>query len=109
MYDAFHELTDEEFSLVYGFGRPPVHQALIVYCHFGVKARTAADMLAFHFGYQAVKVYLGSWVDWTHNQGSCSASLPLPREAGDRLHRRVRPLAPPMATLRKPQHTLLHK
>lgn len=40
--------------------------ALILYCHSGVRAQAAAEVLE-QAGYGDVGVYHGSWVDWVSN------------------------------------------
>ena len=64
---SFH-ISDEDFSDLYGFQRPPKDAELMMYCKAGVRARTAAG-LAQHAGWKNVSEYPGSWLDWAKNNG----------------------------------------
>ena len=73
IYDAFRVTTAEEFLRIFGIPKPAVSAEIILYCHYGLKAREIADLLAVRFGYQNVRFYLGGWLEY-HSQ--CAAAAP---------------------------------
>lgn len=64
---SFH-ISEEDFSDMYGYERPPKDAHLMFYCKAGIRARSAAG-LAQHAGWKNVGEYPGSWLDWEKNNG----------------------------------------
>lgn len=56
-------MTDEEFRQKYGFEKPGTSSSLALHCLRGKRALDASDKLLL-LGYDNVKVYKGSFMEW---------------------------------------------
>jgi len=81
---SFH-ISDEDFSDMYGYDRPPKDAHLVFYCKAGVRARSAAG-LAQHAGWESVGVYPGSWLEWSERNGAAEVKY----KTSDEWHRAQR-------------------
>lgn len=65
-------MTEEEFLTLYGFEKPkmeyPDNRLNVIYCQSGVRARKAVEIFE-KFGYQNLRLYAGSFLDWLANGG----------------------------------------
>ncbi|KAH9809384.1 Rhodanese-like domain-containing protein [Melampsora americana] len=65
--------TPDEFLKLHGFPKPKEDQKMIFYCKSGKRSGQAADLVEMK-GYQKIRVYKGSWIDWVKHEGSPSKS-----------------------------------
>jgi rhodanese-related sulfurtransferase len=66
--DEALQLEDAAFESKYGFAKPSLDAPLVTHCLKGARAAQARDKLVAQ-GYQNVRVYSGSFGDWTAQQG----------------------------------------
>jgi len=66
--DAFSMETSEDFQEDYGFVKPGLDQPFVLTCRSGRRARRAYKILV-QMGYSKIRVYDGSWLDWTAKDG----------------------------------------
>lgn len=69
VYEAFFHINSAEFEQVFMRPKPTLDSLLVVYCHYGIKARRICDLLAIHGPYQQVHLYQDGWQDWTTRMG----------------------------------------
>ncbi|KAK8206967.1 rhodanese domain protein [Phyllosticta capitalensis] len=60
--------SPEDFEDKLGFPRPDAKRPLVFYCKAGVRSRAAAE-LAKQAGFEDVREYPGSWLDWEGRGG----------------------------------------
>ncbi|CAH0553925.1 unnamed protein product [Brassicogethes aeneus] len=60
---ALKDLSSEEFGKLYGKNKPSLDTEIIFSCRSGRRSGLAAD-IAVKLGYQNVKNYQGSWLEW---------------------------------------------
>ncbi|KAF0303971.1 Rhodanese domain-containing protein [Amphibalanus amphitrite] len=77
--DAALALPDDQFRAQYGFPKPAPKDELWVSCRSGRRVRLAVPVLDRH-GYNNVKLYLGSFLDWQANGGAVEPFV-APKEA----------------------------
>ena len=65
---VFAHMTEEDFLQTYGFDKPGLDQPFVLTCRSGRRARTAEQALT-ELGYTNIRVYDGSWIDWTAKIG----------------------------------------
>jgi len=56
----------DELKVIYGPLNATVDDAIIVYCHSGVRSAHTTFVLTQLLGYKNVKNYDGSWTEWSH-------------------------------------------
>ncbi|KAK7084828.1 Thiosulfate:glutathione sulfurtransferase [Halocaridina rubra] len=61
-------LPDDEFEKKVGFKKPGLDDPLVITCLLGIRARTA-QMALMTAGYKNVRVYKGSFTDWSERGG----------------------------------------
>ncbi|KAL3901222.1 MAG: hypothetical protein SGCHY_000785 [Lobulomycetales sp.] len=57
------QMTQADFTRVYGFDKPDMDAPLIFYCRVG-KRSAVAQYIARKLGYTDVRNYVGSWLEW---------------------------------------------
>uniref|UniRef100_A0A1B0G855 Rhodanese domain-containing protein n=1 Tax=Glossina morsitans morsitans TaxID=37546 RepID=A0A1B0G855_GLOMM len=66
--EVLHPNFDKtKFRSKYGRDKPNLDTEIIIYCQSGKRAQNAAEILQ-KLGYRNVKVYLGSWADWSKRE-----------------------------------------
>ncbi|KAF2870729.1 Rhodanese-like domain-containing protein [Massariosphaeria phaeospora] len=75
-------LPPEEFQDRFGFMKPPTTHEVVFYCKAGVRSSAAAQ-LARQAGYEKVREYRGSWIDWVRNGGPGTKSPSGPGGKGE--------------------------
>lgn len=68
IYEAFGELSDQDFQEKYGFAKPKPSDSLALHCLKGKRAIDAGDKLSL-LSYDNVKIYQGSLIDWKNKGG----------------------------------------
>ena len=68
IYEAFGELSDQDFQEKYGFPKPLPSDSLALHCLKGKRAIDAGDKLSL-LSYDNVKIYQGSFIDWKNKGG----------------------------------------
>ena len=68
IYEAFGELSDQDFQEKYGFPKPKPSDSLALHCLKGKRAIDAGDKLSL-LSYDNVKIYQGSFIDWKNKGG----------------------------------------
>ncbi len=63
------ETLEEDMQILYGDQGLNADDPIVVYCQTGVRAAAAAEVLE-QAGYTNVKVYEGSWADWTSDENN---------------------------------------
>ncbi len=63
------ETLEEDVRILYGDQGLSANDPIVVYCQSGVRATAAAEVLE-QAGYTNVKVYKGSWADWTSDENN---------------------------------------
>lgn len=71
IWSAFSVFSEAEFEAKYGFTKPSKSTVLATHCLKGKRALEASDKLNL-LGYENVKVYQGSFNDWTEKGGNIS-------------------------------------
>lgn len=61
-------LDRETFEDRFGMVKPVLDAEVVFYCKAGVRSKAAAEF-AVQNGYEHVKEYPGSWIDWVSNGG----------------------------------------
>ena len=56
----------KELERIYAQVLPDKHQAVVAYCHSGVRSAHTTFVLTELLGYKNVKNYDGSWTEWSH-------------------------------------------
>lgn len=73
IWQAFSQLSTEEFESKYGFSKPSTSTVLATHCLKGKRAMEAADKLNL-LGYHNIKVYKGSFNDWKEKGGEIEST-----------------------------------
>ena len=73
VWEAFAQLSKNEFESKYGFAKPELEQDMILHCLMGKRALDASDKLSL-LGYTKVKVYKGSFNEWKEKGGEVLTS-----------------------------------
>ena len=68
IWEAFSQLSGEDFKSKYGFDRPEKSAKIGLLCKLGKRATDASDKLLL-MGYENVLVYKGSFMDWQAKGG----------------------------------------
>ena len=68
IYEAFAQLSNQDFEKKYGFSKPKLSDSLALHCLKGKRAIDAADKLNL-LNYDNIKIYKGSLIDWKNKGG----------------------------------------
>ena len=66
--NVFENMPGDAFLEVYGFDKPELDEPFILTCRSGRRARRAEQILV-NLGFTKIRVYDGSWNDWTAKNG----------------------------------------
>merc|ERR550517_669512 len=66
--NVFENMPGDAFLETYGFDKPELDEPFILTCRSGRRARRAEQILV-NLGFTKIRVYDGSWNDWTAKNG----------------------------------------